>query len=733
MRRNWLDRRGAMSIRTRLLWLILLFVAAVSGNLFALLFLAHSMSDSLETIERVRTRQLLAVQMRQELGNAEAALYRYQLEGATGFADQFRFEITSFAKNVEKYRTLAMTSDEQNWANELEQVSQDVSGIGRDLITLHDRQLTALQQLLATQTQVSRLIANDLKPPRAQDAAAQHRLDLLDENSQDLVFSVTTYLTAPSDATRAQFTQAAAQLEQNSAALRALPATALEQSGTAQMDAALAEIEKLGAQLLSDRDQQQLSFTRFSAEIFEAGQLVLVEQIQPLEDQRLADAQQDLQRAVLTTLGISFGVPLALTLLAAFLVLRLAHGMDQNILALLRGADRVAAGNLTQAVQVHTEDEFKQLATAFNQMMGDLAARERGLQARLAELQTLRELSLQITRTLDLNQVLSRIASSALQLVQASSVQIFTRAETDGALRLAARAGTDLDHAATATASFPLNLGLQSLGVLTVISDTRQMFSPEDTRILHLLADQAAIALGNARLYHDLAEREERVRALMQRMAQIQDEERRLIGLDLHDGLTQLILSAYMHLNALHAQLTASTDARTRAELAQSRALLKRAIDEARRVIAELRPTVVEEFGLAEGLRRYASEVAEAEGWTCETEIDVDGMDLSTPAQAAIFRIAQEALSNARKYAETRRIRVVLRTDQTQLLLAVRDWGRGFNPDAPVPEADRIGLVGMKERAHMLGGACEISSQPGQGTTVTVRVPLAALQSSPYE
>jgi signal transduction histidine kinase len=395
-------------------------------------------------------------------------------------------------------------------------------------------------------------------------------------------------------------------------------------------------------------------------------------------------------------------------------------------------------------------------------MMNDLAAREQGLKARLAELETLRAVSLELTRTLDLNQVLQTIATSALNLVHASSVEIFTRAENESPLRLAASAGhspgstldalapedlvasaaesgklravhaTTRAHAHTSVA-FPMRLGEQTLGVLRISSHIPRTLSSEDLRILNLLVDQAAVALGNARLYQNLAEREERVRMLMEKMAQVQDEERRLVGLDLHDGLTQLIISANMHLNALNSLLSATSDPRARQELQETRALIQRAIDEARRVIAELRPTEVEDFGLAEGLRRYVLEVAEAQGWESETNIELDGIALSPPAQAAIFRIAQEALSNARKHSDTRAIRVTLQRDADTLRLDVRDWGRGFDPDALPHDSGQIGLIGMKERAAMLEGTCDIISESGHGTLVTVRVPLTALQRSTHE
>ena len=247
------------------------------------------------------------------------------------------------------------------------------------------------------------------------------------------------------------------------------------------------------------------------------------------------------------------------------------------------------------------------------------------------------------------------------------------------------------------------------------------------------MTDQAAVALGNARLYKSLSEREERVRTLMQKMAQIQDEERRLIGLDLHDGLAQLVISANMHLQTLNSMIAQRVDVLARQELEESRKLIQSAIDEARRVITELRPTVIEDMGLAEGLHRYAIDVCVAQGWRSEMHINLDGIELSPPAEAAIFRIAQEALSNARKYSNTKTIKVVLRCEDGDLFLGVQDFGRGFDFATLSSENERMGLTSMRERAKMLGGRCEIISETGQGTRIGVRVPLSALRRSVHE
>ena len=210
-------------------------------------------------------------------------------------------------------------------------------------------------------------------------------------------------------------------------------------------------------------------------------------------------------------------------------------------------------------------------------------------------------------------------------------------------------------------------------------------------------------------------------------MAQIQDEERRLIGLDLHDGLTQLIISANMHLNTLNALLGSRLDSEAMQELDVGRTLVRQSIDEARKVIAELRPTVIDDFGLKEGLRRYLADICDAQKWSCDIRIEIGDLEILPPVDTAIFRIVQEAMSNIRKHAQTSRVQVVLHVQQNNLCLQVQDWGRGFDPRAFVDDMSHLGLVSMQERAQMLGGSFQIESKKGQGTTVSVAIPLAAL------
>lgn len=584
-----------MSIHNRLLALALLFVTAVVLNILALVYLAQAVSNALGVIERVRERQLTASQMDAHLRDAEAALYRYQFEGERGFADQFVSKITFFASDVERYRALADDQTARDWAAQLDQSRLQAESIGDQLIGLRDQQTADLQSFLDTQVYFTDLLLNSVKPTRPDDPAYQLAVTGMYEASRAMLISVTSYVASPDETKRGQFTEAVVSLRQNMMQFGSLLETAQERGWLTQISATAGDLQKLGSQLIGARDLQQSQFANFISIVFNAGQQMIVGKIQPHEAELLNQAQQAVQEAVRTAVIVSVGVPLFITLAAGWLVYRLARQMNTSVDALLRGADRVAGGDLRTPVALSGNDELSRLAVSFNNMMDGLLSRE------------------------------------------------------------------------------------------------------------------------------------ERLRAMLGRMAQIQDEERRLIGLDLHDGLTQLVISANMHLNALNALASSKLEPAALQELDVSRSLVKQSIDEARKVIAELRPNVVEDFGLKAGLRRYVSETCEAQHWAYEIVTEMHELEIALPMQTAIFRIAQEALSNVSKHAQTQKVRVELSANDQRLLLSVQDWGRGFDSADLDGKLSSLGLVSMQERAGMLGGVCRIRSKAGEGTLVEVEIPRSAL------
>jgi signal transduction histidine kinase len=481
----------------------------------------------------------------------------------------------------------------------------------------------------------------------------------------------------------------------------------------------------------------------------------------------LLDAQNKLYEALSLSVKISL-IAMGFTVLAsAFVTIPLLRQVSGGILALIEGSDRIAVGDYSQPVQVSGRNELNRLADVFNLMMKKLSSRERRLHGRLSELEALRQINLEITSSLEISQVLETIASSAIKLAKATEAHIFLCDEGGINPSFIANAWKDMDNhppkrlprpdglVATvartqeisvinqafkhplynspeikdwgikAVAAFPMQLDDVILGVFYISYDDRDNFSEDELRIIRLLVDQATVALQNARLYQDLLEKETRLHALAQKLVSVQEEERRLVGLDLHDGLTQLLLSVNMHLNTL-ASLNQDLDSRAAAELALVRTRLRQAIQEAQQVVSELRPAGLEELGLVDGLRQFLLQTRETRKWEIEFKATPGEINLPPPYENAIFRIAQEALTNAYKHGRATKVKIHLHHEGDNLTLEVRDWGHGFNLDKQTSmESECLGLISMQERAALLDGACKIESQPGKGTRVHVSIPFS--------
>jgi signal transduction histidine kinase len=158
-------------------------------------------------------------------------------------------------------------------------------------------------------------------------------------------------------------------------------------------------------------------------------------------------------------------------------------------------------------------------------------------------------------------------------------------------------------------------------------------------------------------------------------------------------------------------------------------ALAKRALDETRSLSHDLRPAILDDAGLLAAIEWVAREYERSYGGAVTIAAEIDPSEMLSPEQeVAILRIAQEALTNAGKHAQARRVQVALTEAAGNVVLTVRDNGRGFNPrtvHGPTREG-RLGIYGMKERAALLGGTIRIKSRIGRGTEVRLDLPLAS-------
>ncbi|MFE0875909.1 GAF domain-containing sensor histidine kinase [Streptomyces smyrnaeus] len=233
-------------------------------------------------------------------------------------------------------------------------------------------------------------------------------------------------------------------------------------------------------------------------------------------------------------------------------------------------------------------------------------------------------------------------------------------------------------------------------------------FTEDDEELLRLLAQHAAIALTNARLY-------ERSRELT--IA----EERTRIGHELHDAVAQKLFSLRLTAQAATA-LVDRDPARAKAELHEVARLSGEAADELRAAVIEMRPAALDEDGLVATLRTQAQVLDRAH--SAQVDFECEGVRALPAAQEeALLRVAQEALHNALRHADASNVRVALTRRGSSVVLGVTDDGAGFDPGAVRSAGRHLGLVSMRDRASGVGGTLTVQSEPGKGTVVEMEVP----------
>jgi PAS domain S-box-containing protein len=265
--------------------------------------------------------------------------------------------------------------------------------------------------------------------------------------------------------------------------------------------------------------------------------------------------------------------------------------------------------------------------------------------------------------------------------------------------------------------TFPLELVVSELRL-----GGRRMF----TAIIRDITERKRAEAERNSLYQTLAEREHALENLIRKLFLAQEEERRRVAYEVHDGLAQLTAAAQQHLEAFASRVHPRSP-EARKELAQARELAQQTVREARRVIAGLRPTALDDFGLAAAIR-LELDALRREGWDISYAEELGSHRLPSEIETALFRVAQEALRNVRKHADTQRVELCLGYRGQGVRLEVRDWGRGFQRVGPVGRdgpGERVGIPGMQERVALLGGKCAVHSRRGAGTHVVVEVPVS--------
>lgn len=248
----------------------------------------------------------------------------------------------------------------------------------------------------------------------------------------------------------------------------------------------------------------------------------------------------------------------------------------------------------------------------------------------------------------------------------------------------------------------------------------RPPFTWNDAAFLEGLADTTAMAIENSRLLSALEAKNEEIRQLFARHAERLEEERQHIARDLHDETGQALVGVKLALQVL-SRVVPATDATLATPLDELRLQVNQATARFRQLARRLRPPSLDQHGLETALSQLVHDAEQRCGVRIHLDADGVGHRRWPVQETAIFRIVQEALTNVCAHADASRCTVTVREDAQALALQVIDDGRGFQRDA---RTSGLGLRGMAERVHMLGGQFALESSPGEGTRLSVELPL---------
>jgi PAS domain S-box-containing protein len=218
----------------------------------------------------------------------------------------------------------------------------------------------------------------------------------------------------------------------------------------------------------------------------------------------------------------------------------------------------------------------------------------------------------------------------------------------------------------------------------------------------------------------ELKESRAQLRGLTARREEAREEERKYIAREVHDELGQILTGLKMNVSILNHKLGAGNEL-TKGQVQETMKLTDRALEVARNVASALRPSALE-MGIVSALEWLAGRFSANTGIRCEVHIEDDSIQLEEASAIALFRIVQESLTNVARHAKASLVDVTLRREAGGYVMKVRDNGSGF--DASKRKADSFGLVGIRERALILGGRVDIDSHPGKGTEIVVRIPV---------
>jgi len=280
-------------------------------------------------------------------------------------------------------------------------------------------------------------------------------------------------------------------------------------------------------------------------------------------------------------------------------------------------------------------------------------------------------------------------------------------------------------------ASIPLKARDKVVGVINMASHMPGRFREDDLYLLNSMGCQIGTAIEQARLYDRLASAARRYQTLLRHALTAQEDERKRVARELHDETSQALTSLTLSLQAIieMVEMKGIADKDIIERLRSTHAYTVHAGNEIVKLMKELRPTLLDELGMPTAIHRYAKDTLQNQGINVSAAFSGADRRFPSEIEVTLFRVAQGLIGNILKHADAKNAAIKLECDATKCTLKIEDDGKGFDAKrlTRVYSGGRgAGLFTMKERVKLAGGNCKIDSHRGQGTKVTVNIPLPA-------
>jgi signal transduction histidine kinase len=478
-----------------------------------------------------------------------------------------------------------------------------------------------------------------------------------------------------------------------------------------------------------------------------------------LSDARIDAAMRVGSRSVLLVTFLAATGSILLAMVFTYILTRPLHALREM-------ANQVVGGDLTVRVPIWSKDEIGQVAQAVNTMTDHLIATQEELGQANRQLTAVNNIALAADRRMEIQDILYIVLENILQVTRLETGWVYLRDpelnkthlaswynvppglqdyllhNNDAAcacLQKLASGALDVQptlrpcqrlqgYSQFSQPAYHLSIPIEArdigFGVINLLYDPARPFTPEEDALLSAIGAQVSEIVANAWLRIKLDEKEIARQALLESLVEAQEEERRRLASELHDSVGQMLTSLLVRIKTLEKR-TADNDLQQ--DLNAVLDNVSETIEQVREISYRLRPVALETFGLAVALETMVTEMSADSGLTAHCDIDLIRNGLPANVETALYRIAQEAVTNVIRHAQASWVEVRFWQDEERLYLTVEDNGRGFTPHQQTAQPGKqrhLGLISMNERAGIIGGSLAVYSDPGQGTTVKVTIPL---------